>query len=241
MNVQAEFSQYLRTSNQNHPKSPAWQIYHRLLRANLTEVLNGVYTRTIQALGLEFWNILIDRFFERYEAKTRYFYELPDEFLAFLWQNKGLYRDRPWLFALAHFEWMELALTVSTEVLAEKSRVSYSKSLSFKLSPLAHYCEYEYAVYPGDSAYKALAKRAQTWQGLVYRNREHQVRWFELDAWTVRIIQQFNVHGTMREDDLVHALIQQTPDHSSEQIRISLHAWCELWLKQDILIEGNAQ
>ena len=226
---QADFSDYLRTAKTPLSPKGTEKIYHRLLRANLQELLANIYPRLIEHLGEEKWQFLLDQFLCIHKANTPYFYQVPDEFLSFLWHNKALYGQWPWLWALAHFEWMELVATVADENLPEPD------SQGMRCSPLAYYCQYEYAVYPLDKEYAPLALRTQPWQGIVYRNRAQEVQWLALDAWSAllfTIIQQ----QKNNVDDIVDCLKEQMSAYSHDAIRQSVMAWCDEWHELNILV-----
>jgi len=226
---QQDFSDYLRTAKTPLSAKGTEKIYHCLLRANLQELLANIYPRLIEQLGEEKWQFLLDQFLRCHKASTPYFHQVPDEFLSFLWHNKALYGQWPWLWALAHFEWMELVATVADESLPEPD------SQGMRCSPLAYYCQYEYAVYPLDKEYTPLALRTQPWQGIVYRNRAQEVRWFALDAWSAllfTIIQQ----QKNNVDDIVDCLQEQMSGYSHDAIRQSVIAWCDEWHELEILI-----
>ena len=61
------------------------------------------------------WTALVRDFFSRHRCETPYFLEISREFLDYL---QSEYRpgesDPPFLFELAHYEWVELALSIST-------------------------------------------------------------------------------------------------------------------------------
>jgi len=89
-------------------------IYRGLFFNNLYNLLGTFFPvlRKISSDGQ--WRHLIREFMKIHRAKTPYFLELPEEFLAFL-QNeyRTLDDDYSFLTELAHYEYVELALRVS--------------------------------------------------------------------------------------------------------------------------------
>jgi hypothetical protein len=64
--------------------------------------------------GPERWGAMVRDFMTRHRAHTPYFLEIPREFLEYLEKTRGIQDgDFPFLLELAHYEWMELALSVS--------------------------------------------------------------------------------------------------------------------------------
>jgi hypothetical protein len=230
------FSDYLRQANQDLTRSKREKIYYHLIRANLREMLANVYARVIQQLGDAKWTFLIDQFLQLHSAKTPYFYQLPDEFLSFLWHNSGLYQECPWVFALAHFEWMELVATVADRPLVEQGTVNLAAESVIQCSPLAYYCQYEYAVYPLDKGAPPLALRATPWQGIVYRDNAEQVYWHELAPWTALLFNRIQQQSENTVAALIAAMSLQAKQEEIETISHSIDAWCNEWQRLGILL-----
>lgn len=227
---QQQFSTTLRGPYSALKKAEREKIYYHLLRANLHEVLANIYARLIEHLGSENWAFLLDEFLREHTATTPYFYQLPDEFLSFLWHNKARYGQWPWLWALAHFEWMELVATVADEILPEPNAVL------LRCSPLAYYCQYDYAVHPLDKEYTDLAQRTHPWQGIVYRNRQHEVLWFVLEPWSAHLLQAILQQKECSVEDMVRYVMQSNSAYKEKEVRESVEAWCNEWRELDILV-----
>jgi len=89
-------------------------IYRGLFFNNLYNLLGTFFPVLRKISSDEQWRHQIREFMKIHRAKTPYFLELPEEFLAFL-QNeyRPLDDDYPFLTELAHYEYAELALRVS--------------------------------------------------------------------------------------------------------------------------------
>ena len=92
-------------------------IYRELFFNNLHSLLGGTFPVIKKLLKPDKFRSLIRAFMVQHEAQTPYFLEVPQEFLAFLQDEYELQDDDfPFLIELAHYEWVELALSVSEEV-----------------------------------------------------------------------------------------------------------------------------
>ena len=91
-------------------------IYRELFFNNLKSLLANTYPVLRNLHNDDKWHHLILRFMQRHRAQTPYFLELPAEFLDFL-QNEyePEVDDYPFLVELAHYEYIELALSISEE------------------------------------------------------------------------------------------------------------------------------
>ena len=115
---QYEFAAHIRDP-QHHP-APAgiedrrMAIYRNLFFNNLSSLLARTFPVMKKIHTAEHWNAFIRGFMQRHSAQTPYFLQLPGEFLAYL-QNE--YEpgadDFPFLLELAHYESIELELSIS--------------------------------------------------------------------------------------------------------------------------------
>ena len=91
-------------------------IYRKLFFNNLRNLLAKNFPVLRKLHSDEHWNRFIRQFMQKHNSKTPYFLELPEEFLSFL-RNEYEHQDDdfPFLLELAHYEYIELALSISTE------------------------------------------------------------------------------------------------------------------------------
>jgi hypothetical protein len=91
-------------------------IYRELFFNNLHNLIGSTFPVIKKLHDRDQFRALIRQFMIRHEAHTPYFLRRPGEFLAFL-QDEYEMRDDdyPFLTELAHYEWVELALSVSEE------------------------------------------------------------------------------------------------------------------------------
>jgi hypothetical protein len=91
-------------------------IYRELFFNNLRSLLGQTFPVLRKLHSKEKWDGFIRQFMARHEAQTPYFLEIPEEFLQFLQEEYELQEDDfPFLLELAHYEWVELALSISRD------------------------------------------------------------------------------------------------------------------------------
>jgi len=91
-------------------------IYRELFFNNLKSLLSGTYPVLKKLHSDDKWRRIIRNFMQRHQAQTPYFLELPAEFLNFLQNEYELeVDDFPFLLELAHYEYIELALSISED------------------------------------------------------------------------------------------------------------------------------
>jgi hypothetical protein len=92
-------------------------IYRELFFNNVVDLLGGAFPVARRILGTERWRRLIRGFYAGHHAHTPYFLELPREFAEWLRAREVRAGEEPaFLDELAHYEWVELALSVSEEI-----------------------------------------------------------------------------------------------------------------------------
>ena len=117
---QYAFAAHIRDPEQN--PAPAgvedrrMAIYRELFFNNLHNLIGSTFPVIKKLHTREKFRSLIRAFMIQHQAQTPYFLEIPREFLAFLENEYELKDDDfPFLVELAHYEWVELALSVSEE------------------------------------------------------------------------------------------------------------------------------
>jgi len=89
-------------------------IYRELFFNNLKSLLSNMFPVLRKLHSDARWHGMIRQFMQHHRAKTPYFLELPAEFLDFLQHEYvAASDDFPFLLELAHYEYIELALSVS--------------------------------------------------------------------------------------------------------------------------------
>jgi hypothetical protein len=98
-------------------------IYRKLFFNNLFNLLGTFFPVLRKIHTDDQWRRFIRGFMQHHQAKTPYFLQLPEEFLAYL-QNEfePSDEDYPFLLELAHYEYAELALAVSEDEVVTNMR-----------------------------------------------------------------------------------------------------------------------
>jgi len=91
-------------------------IYRELFFNNLRSLLANMFPVLKKLHSTDKWNGFIRQFMRQHRAQTPYFLQLPQEFLSFLQDEyEPADDDFPFLTELAHYEYIELALSISEE------------------------------------------------------------------------------------------------------------------------------
>ena len=176
-------------------------IYRELFFNNLKSLLTNMFPVLKKLHSDQQWNRLVRRFMQRHQAQTPYFLQLPAEFLDFL-QNEYEPRpdDFPFLVELAHYEYIELALSVSEET-NDLEGVDPDGDLLAGVpvkSALAWVYAYQYPVHRISAEFLPDAPAEQPVYLAVYRDAQDKVGFLELNAVTAGLL------NAIQENDAGH-------------------------------------
>ena len=169
-------------------------IYRDLIYNNIESFLKGGFPVLHSLMSSDNWHRLVRGFVRDHRCHTPYFLEISQEFLLYLREGKAHIPDRmPFILELAHYEWVELALDVSSEILPEQcSETTQSVALldlSLQVSPLAWRLSYHYPVHKISLDYQPLETPEQPTSLIVYRGPDEKIHFFESNAVTMRLLQ----------------------------------------------------
>ncbi|RLA57000.1 MAG: DUF2063 domain-containing protein [Gammaproteobacteria bacterium] len=179
------------------------QIYQDLVYNNIEGFISGGFPVLRSLYQDSDWHQLVRTFIEGHRCHTPYFLEISQEFLQFLMQDYSPRDcDPPFMVELAHYEWVELALDVSQEVLPAAVAVDDMLATVLQLSPLAWLLSYQFPVHRIGPGFRPAEVVEPTYL-VVYRDREDTVRFMELNAATARLVEIIRDNSTATAVELL--------------------------------------
>lgn len=167
-------------------------IYRELFFNNLSKLLGSTFPVLKKLHTAEQWRRLVRAFMIRHRAHTPYFLEIPREFLYFLEKEHQLSDDDlPFLTELAHYEWVELALSVTTDE-NDLAGVDADGDLLDGIpvrSRLAWSFAYRYPVHRISPEYRPAAPPEQPTHLVVYRRDDDELGFMELNPVSARLLE----------------------------------------------------
>jgi len=167
------------------------------------------------------WHALVRDFFARHESHEPLFHKIAGEFLKYL-ETRGRRRgasksDWPFLRELAHYEWVELALSVSALELTPQLADPNGDLLAGApvLSPLAWSLTYTFPVHRIGPQFLPKRPGEQPTYLIVYRNRQDEVKFMEANAVTARLLelmQKSRASGRRLLQRMAHELKHPQPE-----------------------------
>lgn len=170
-------------------------IYTEIVFNNILGAISACFPVAQLVLGKRAWTTLIRDFFIYHQAQTPIFREVPQEFLKFLesqYANPSLATNKnlpPFLKQLAHYEWIELALSTSTAT-NEVTAIDLAADLLINTPVLAAasaLLQYDYPVHKISKKFKPLLPEATFL--LAFRDATNKVQFVELNAVTFKLLQ----------------------------------------------------
>lgn len=192
--AQYRFAAHLRDPNR-HPapegiEARRMKIYSELFYNNVQSFLANGFPVLRRITDDARWHAMARDFFSRHRSKTPLFHRVAEEFLDYLEHERGAVDgDPPFLLELAHYEWVELALSVSN---AHMPQADPNGDLLLGipvLSPLAWPLSYEYAVQRIGPDFIPEAPEPQPVHLVVWRNVKDEVKFMEANPVTARLLQ----------------------------------------------------
>jgi uncharacterized protein len=191
--TQFEFTQYLRDPDlfelPTNIQRDRMQVYVELIYNNIEGFISGAFPVLRSIIPDQQWHGMVRDFIKHHSAQTPYFLQISQEFLTYLFQNPHPLQTKfPFMAALAHYEWVELALDVSEEVLPEScdfpENFLHENAL---LSPLTMILVYPWPVQKISPGY--IPSTETETHLMVYRNRQDEIKFVELTATSSRFLQ----------------------------------------------------
>ncbi|MGD9387276.1 MAG: putative DNA-binding domain-containing protein [Gammaproteobacteria bacterium] len=167
------------------------KIYRDLFYGNLRDLLGRSFPVVRQVLGDEGWDRTVRDWLVRHRAQTPLFLELPQEFLTYLKNQSQLTEQKPFLYELAHYEWVELALSIDERDIDDGGIDRDGDLLAGHpvLSPLAWSLAYAWPVHRISPAYQPTEAPAEPTRLVVYRNRADEIGFLEINPVTARLLE----------------------------------------------------
>lgn len=167
------------------------KVYNELLYNNLEGFLLACFPVLRRVLGKSNWSRLVREFLAAHRSQTPFFRQIPDEFVRYLKNERGERVEDPgFLRDLAHYEWVELMLSVSNKEI-DFALVDPDGNLMSglpALNPLLSLQSYAYPVHRIGPRFKpATAQKEQT-HFAILRNTEDEVKFILLNPVSMRLL-----------------------------------------------------
>ena len=210
---QYDFAAHIRDPENNPAPTGIEQrrlaIYRELFFNNLLKLLSGTFPVLKKLHTRTKWRSMVRQFMVRHHAQTPYFLQIPQEFLAFLQEEyEPEEGDFPFLLELAHYEWAELAMSVSEES-NDFASIDVDGDLLDGVpvkSKLAWNLAYQFPVHRISSDFKPLEPSSVPTYLVVYRRESDELGFMELNPVSAKLLDSIGTNESTSGRDLLLSL-----------------------------------
>ncbi len=242
---QAEFSAYIRNPDVAACPSDVpperMQMYRELFFNNIESFLSSNFPVLRKISPPSQWHQLAQDFFANHTCSSPYFAEIPEEFILYLQnEREPNTNDYPFMLELAHYEWVEMALSIAQENTPESTAIQiYDLAQTLTLTPLVWLLAYQYPVHKISPSYLPIEPPEQPTYLAVYRNNEDSVKFLELAPMSFHLLQTIQKHQPI---SLADCLAKVLTPHSNETLKdAATHALQQLINKQILFISSSKE
>jgi hypothetical protein len=224
---QLQFSAHIRNpdgvARPQRVSAERMRVYRTLVFDNLDATLGACFPVCKRVLGKRRWRQLVRSFLVHHRATSPLFRQIPEEFLAFLQtlpEIAGSPELPPFFNSLAHYEWVELAVSaaetpnLAADVDAAGDLLQSRPVLAGALMLLT----YDYPVQRISPRFKPQEPLQTPVDLLVFRDAADQVRFVELNAVTARLVALLQTQTLTGLQALEHIAVELA--HPQPQILI---------------------
>ncbi len=212
---QDEFAAYIRDPQKNPApadvKESRMIMYRELFFNNIEGFLSGNFPVLRKILNDQQWFALVQDFFVKHPCQSPHFSQIPEEFLDYLQKERDGSGDFPFMLELAHYEWVEMALSIAKEeVVSSNLDLNNFLKQSVSLSPLAWPLAYQYPVHKIAPVFLPLVAPEQLTFLIVYRNSEDNVNFIEITPMTYRLLEIIQEHEKLLVEDCLQQVAKES-------------------------------
>lgn len=233
--VQYQFCGYLRDPDNNDKPEGIEQrrltIYRDLFYKNIEGFVSSCFPVLKSLMTEERWHAMVRDFMVQHQSKSPLFNEIAHEFLYYLDNERDLKNDPVFIQALCHYEWVELALSISDAPVSpiELDTTQDYLAMQFNTSPLAWPLSYAFPVHQISPTFQPEIANDTPVFLLVYRDLDDDVLFLELNPVSARLIDLLNEgqSGQAAAERIAQELQHPNPEVVIEGARALIHDWIQ--------------
>lgn len=246
--IQKKFAQAIRkpeTSKQLFPQieQRRLKVYQELFFNNVAGFVSSGFPVLKSLYQDEVWDVLVRKFFTEHQCHTPYFLEIAEEFLTYLSTAYELNEHDPvFMLELAHYEWMELVLSIRQEDRTEKTIVQEQlHEENLYVSSKAAVVSYAYPVHQISTSFQPDVVDGERHYFVVFRNTNDDVQFVEINALTAMLLEAIRMQEGIKFESLLGILCQNLPQLTQEQLSIGAQQILGNFIQLGIVVSKNAQ
>lgn len=212
------------------------KVYRELFFNNVVGFLSSGFPVLESLYSEQAWLALARRFFSEHECRSPYFVDISKEFVEYL---SNEYRpnenDPPFLSELAHYEWLELAMSIKKTSEEVRFWDGQSEVNRIRFSELATLVSYQFPVHqirpdfqpqePGEPVYI-----------VVYRDNNDSVNFTLVNAVTAHLLNIVQQSSVIDVENVIARMREALPQLPEQQVEQGSKDTIRQLLAQQILV-----
>ncbi|GLP98824.1 DUF2063 domain-containing protein [Methylophaga thalassica] len=242
--TQYQFAAYIRDpEHQPIPdqlESRRMTIYRDLFFNNIDSTLSSAFPVIRQLMNENDWLALVRSFMKNHFCQSPRFVDVSKEFIEYLNQQHDVNETMPFLQELAHYEWVELALSIAEEEwqCSEIDEKTNMLAMSYQGSPLAWLLSFQFPVHQICDDFQPTTPSELPHYLLVYRNKTDDVKFIELNGLSAHLFEQISQGEDV--ESVIDAIAEAMPQLDYQLIKNGAKELITDWLSKGILLVRQA-
>lgn len=223
--LQQQFMAHIRDPQNQQPVSGIedrrLKIYRELFFNNVKGFVSSGFPVLRSLYEDEAWNALVRDFFVHHDCHSPYFIDISKEFLKWLTDERDSHSDDlPFLVELAHYEWVELDISVRKEQYHYPQLTEDELScVGLVVSETAWALSYSYPVHQISEDFIPTDGQPGSVHLIVYRDEDDEVQFMQINGVTAMLLQLLNDNPGAAFAPLVEAMCEMLPQFGKEQLQ----------------------
>ncbi|WP_213608513.1 putative DNA-binding domain-containing protein [Pseudoalteromonas sp.] len=243
--IQNEFIAHIRQPNR--APCPAdvedrrMAIYRELFFNNINGFVSSAFPVLKTLYNDQQWQQLVREFFSEHDCQSPYFLDIAEEFVTYL-ATSYVPKDFDPLFmlALAHYEWIELDISV---IQADPQQIPLTANKltqsSIYLSKTARNLSYDYPVQHISETFQPQQPSEEPHYFVVYRDQDDEVQFLTTNAMTALLLSIIDNNAGSTFEYICQQVSEQAPQFSFEQITQGALSTLTAMAERQIIVTKN--
>ena len=211
------------------------RIYRELFFNNILGFLSSGFPVLKSMYSEQRWKHLARNFFIEHACRSPYFIDISKEFIEYLSNEYELSESDPvFMRELAHYEWLELDVSVRKSSQIGKVWDRLSPITQVQMSDLASLVSYQYPVHQISAEFYP-THASEIVYLVVYRDATDEVNFTLINVISAHLLNTIVQQGVVTVDSLSTTMIKAMPQLDAQQITGSVLQVLQQLLQQEIL------
>jgi hypothetical protein len=212
------------------------KIYRELFFNNILGFLSSGFPVLESLYSEQQWEALARKFFIEHTCRSPYFIDISKEFVEYLSSEYQLEEYDPiFMGELAHYEWLELDVSVRKSSQTAKVWDGHSQVTQVQMSELASLVSYQYPVHQISADFQP-SQPSEAVYLVIYRDASDEVNFTLINAVSAYLLNTILQQGVASMDEMNKIMIEAMPQLEVQQITESLQQVLQQLLQQEILL-----